>query len=770
MRRIARYPRSIVFCLAGLALLPPVAQAIGFGEMASQSAIGEPFRAEFKLFGVRSGEGSDCMRLVTVNNNDGIPQLRDGHVRLRTVGKQAFAVVTRAVPVSDPIIRVTLEETCSARLQRTYTLLLPMTATGVAASTSGQPTSSSAPRSTRRLGPEALGGTYALPRPASLNQLARELYPRSRTDRAAFIAALRKANVGDRSVRSSRRRLATGTTLVLPNPAEIAEAREAISARAREQARQARQQAAKNDAPTTPSPRPHSAPPPTPDTSAAATPAEAASADRLVIMGDTPAASGFKLSTRLSDPARIGTTTEAEREALRREQQLIMAMDSQIMARLELTDRIARLEALQNVLKAELASKAPDAKPGGDAFPDQPQQAAPRPVADSDATATRATQPAPVEPQAKPTARPAIETPTVPPEQSSDTQDWWPLLGGGLVVALIGALWWRRRSDADADAYDDELDALSRAHTARDEPPATTPMFEPPEVAHGQNDSFDFSVVEWDGPPPAELAHSIAPIALEEEEMAEEHESAVELADIMMSFGRVQGAAETLAEFIRGNPKKAVQPWIKLLEVYKAADMRSEFDALAHKLNQTFNVQSVTWAGFDDIKHAPDSVEQMPHIIDMLKNDWMTVDCQRYLQMLLRDNRGGTREGFPLGVVDDLLMLQAVLEDLLGPYRPTEEEIAAALSSSGTLPAASGDEGFVAPPADELAPDIHFDEPPPTPDLSAGDNDAETIELDSPATRTYLPDLDFQLDSGNLPELDTDFDAPEKKPDAGKKG
>ena len=62
------------------------------------------------------------------------------------------------------------------------------------------------------------------------------------------------------------------------------------------------------------------------------------------------------------------------------------------------------------------------------------------------------------------------------------------------------------------------------------------------------------------------------------------------------------------------------EPWIKLLEVYKAADMRAEFDALTHKLNQTFNVKTVTWESFDEIKKAPDSVEQMPHIINGLKD------------------------------------------------------------------------------------------------------------------------------------------------------
>ncbi|QID18765.1 hypothetical protein G3580_14725 [Nitrogeniibacter mangrovi] len=239
--------------------------------------------------------------------------------------------------------------------------------------------------------------------------------------------------------------------------------------------------------------------------------------------------------------------------------------------------------------------------------------------------------------------------------------------------------------------------------------------------------------------------------------MAEEHESAVELADIMMSFGRVQGAAETLAEFIRGNPKKAVQPWIKLLEVYKAANMRGEFDALTDKLNKTFNVKTVSWDDFDEVKLAPDSVEQMPHIISLLQKEWMTRECQIYLQKLLRDNRGGTRQGFPLGVVDDLLMLQAVLEDQLGPYRMTDEELAAALAGTGEggpqtrsedAPGES-DAGFVAPPQ-ELAPDLDFEAPDPSSGEPSGLEETELFDLDHTPERTELPALDFQLDSGDL--------------------
>jgi hypothetical protein len=155
--------------------------------------------------------------------------------------------------------------------------------------------------------------------------------------------------------------------------------------------------------------------------------------------------------------------------------------------------------------------------------------------------------------------------------------------------------------------------------------------------------------------------------------VVEEHKSAVELADIMMSFGRVQGAAETLAEFIRGNPREAVTPWLKLLEVYRAAGLRAEFEAIAGELNKTFNVNAVNWNNYQTLRAERTSLEDLPHIAETLQKSWRTTACQRYLQQLLRDNRDGTRVGFPFTVIDEILTLSAILEEDLGPCpRPSE--------------------------------------------------------------------------------------------------
>jgi len=147
----------------------------------------------------------------------------------------------------------------------------------------------------------------------------------------------------------------------------------------------------------------------------------------------------------------------------------------------------------------------------------------------------------------------------------------------------------------------------------------------------------------------------------------------MELADIMLSFGRVKGAAQALQEYIDNNPQEALQPWIRLMDVYKMAGMREEFDAVARNLNQQFNVEVQSWeapaspidlvldgaASPDDgsAMSRPLGVEDMPRIISSVIRMWESEDVVGYLYQLLRDNRGGQRQGFALPVVEEILFL-----------------------------------------------------------------------------------------------------------------
>ncbi|HEY9192529.1 MAG TPA: hypothetical protein VIO81_06610 [Methyloversatilis sp.] len=157
------------------------------------------------------------------------------------------------------------------------------------------------------------------------------------------------------------------------------------------------------------------------------------------------------------------------------------------------------------------------------------------------------------------------------------------------------------------------------------------------------------------------------------EEDAPSHQHVLELAEIMMSFGRAEGAAQTLSEFLRDYPKESLIPWLKLLDLYYSSGRRGEYDDLAPKLNRAFNVKVPDWESFNGPTTA-ESVEQFGHIMARIGATWPNQDCLDYVNELLSDNRAGTRIGFPLGVVDDLLLLKSLLECLIASPSATSSQ------------------------------------------------------------------------------------------------
>ncbi|MDR1463491.1 MAG: hypothetical protein LBI68_10235 [Azoarcus sp.] len=171
---------------------------------------------------------------------------------------------------------------------------------------------------------------------------------------------------------------------------------------------------------------------------------------------------------------------------------------------------------------------------------------------------------------------------------------------------------------------------------------------------------------DWDPASPA-LDLQAAEV-LTQEDKTQTHDSTIELAEIMLSFGRINSAAEALANFIENNPKAAIAPWLKLLEVYRESGQRAEFDKIAHNLNKTFNVRTVDWNNFIELRNPAHGLEEMPHIMLRLQQLWGSRECQAYMQYLLRDNRDETRHGFSLTAIDDIICLNTILEHDLGPY------------------------------------------------------------------------------------------------------
>jgi hypothetical protein len=150
-----------------------------------------------------------------------------------------------------------------------------------------------------------------------------------------------------------------------------------------------------------------------------------------------------------------------------------------------------------------------------------------------------------------------------------------------------------------------------------------------------------------------ELAATIKPPPLKDETL--------ELADDMTSKGLGAGVARALAEHVRANPRQALSHWLKLLDVYRQTGNQAEFETAAAEMRAAFNVRPESWNAKENNGDRNASLEIYPHIAAQLKKLWPTPECSEYLLSLLADNREGKRAGFPLAVVEEIVMLLAVL-------------------------------------------------------------------------------------------------------------
>ena len=172
----------------------------------------------------------------------------------------------------------------------------------------------------------------------------------------------------------------------------------------------------------------------------------------------------------------------------------------------------------------------------------------------------------------------------------------------------------------------------------------------PDDESHGEGDR-DSSVPPSVSPGPS--APNQPHARVEKVEM----DQALELAEIMLSMGLGHGAAQTLAEQIKYEPKQALRHWMKLLEIYRKNGQKGEFERSAEELRQHFNVKPEDWQA---PPNADASLEDYAHIAARLTELWGGSGSVTYMQNLLNDNRGGARLGFPQAVAEELLLLIAM--------------------------------------------------------------------------------------------------------------
>lgn len=412
-------------------------------------------------------------------------------------------------------------------------------------------------------------------------------------------------------------------------------------------------------------------------------------ADRLVLSGGGGESdsggggeTGLRMAPELSTWRGEGdAAVEAKRDLLRMEFRTLLALNARTDESLSAAEKVRQLEAALAELKAHTDQVAQQIERAAQA--EKPPQAAETSSAQPSPPIAPAPEPKSV---VKAPAKKAVEN---PPEDSTWMQY------GILTLVLLGLgafLGWRevqkRRQLADEYYFSPEAVPDPQRETEFEEPGGVDLNVEP--TAMGKAVTVDLNL--GDDEPPAEAPAVAAPksVSLDSQfsvsqATVDEHFEAnpvMELAEIMLSFGRVKGAAQALQDFIDNNPEEALQPWIRLLDVYRLAGMQDEFERVAADLNKHFNVEVQRW-DLDAPEIAPPteglslepretesavkakSIEELPHVCEKLHELWRSEEVLEYLHRLLRDNRGGKRSGFTLEAVHEILFLVELKETLL---------------------------------------------------------------------------------------------------------
>lgn len=610
VRRCSRFVVALALGAAGQTTL-----ALGLGELTATSRLGEPLRAELSLIeGPSEQIEAACFKIAPrPAGAEDLPRLSRAMFVVDRRSHPARLRVSTTNPINEPIVVVGLAVGCGVELARDYPLLLaPPESSPVATHESKAPAAPARTTVARRPPTRAAavaGKEWQVVEGETLRSISQALYPGSKRAQRRWINATSKANpdLFRGEARPADTAIPAGTRLRVVDWRHMPSTADADLPEARERAAPPQRE---------PAPRPAPMAKPT------------ATTDRLRI-GEVAEVDANLPRTPGLDISHSSDLSEAQIDLLRREHQLLAKLQEQVVMQLALAEKIKKTEETLAALKASLNSA------------DQGTSSSVAPVV----------RPPPAPPLAAPAAAPPMSVASKPARGTAVDKvaipDWLSfLLLTALALALL--LFLRRRSQQkEADASYEPASEEERPSAPEMDIPLTADILLPPQrpPAHRENDLLAQQRH-------FEEAHNID---------VAEHESAVELADIMLSFGRVQGAAQTLADYIEANPKQAVRPWLKLLEVYRDANMQTEFDTLAHRLNQTFNVETMGWDTTTP-QHFRSSLEGYPHIVAKLVKIWGSRECLDYLSHLVQDNRNGTRAGFPLSVLHEIMLLSSLLE------------------------------------------------------------------------------------------------------------
>ncbi len=133
-------------------------------------------------------------------------------------------------------------------------------------------------------------------------------------------------------------------------------------------------------------------------------------------------------------------------------------------------------------------------------------------------------------------------------------------------------------------------------------------------------------------------------------------------AELLVQLGDPKEAMSLLARHIRETEKPGPSVWLMLLGLYQSTGREAQYNALTDGFRTLFNADVPPWAASPDV--AARDLESYPQVIKRLRVAWPRRECRTFLEGLLTDDRGGSRQGFTLAAYREILFLVEILRVL----------------------------------------------------------------------------------------------------------
>lgn len=142
----------------------------------------------------------------------------------------------------------------------------------------------------------------------------------------------------------------------------------------------------------------------------------------------------------------------------------------------------------------------------------------------------------------------------------------------------------------------------------------------------------------------------------------EELDDVEEEAEVFLLLGRLDMAIGVLRHHLEADADAPAHVWMTLLDVLHSQGLRLEFEKLAAKIQEKFNVALPSWEDANKRSGELSGLEHFPHLLDKIVAHWHDPHCLDFLHTLVQKDRKGERNGFHQEAFRDVLLLIGLLD------------------------------------------------------------------------------------------------------------